>query len=330
MNLLPITYKNKIPIFMYHNVVDELPNDPLIDYTLLTLTHNFEADIVYLKKYYNIIGIDTLDKAVYHDRPSCVITFDDGWLDNYTYAYPVLKKHCVPATIYLTTSFVGSSDLMWFDRVRIIICELTIDDLVIKYFNTKYNIELESSNCSDINKYMLWSCLVNLFKSMHPEQISEQINLILSEMGIPFGKVFSRKFLNWEEIEEMGKNDISFGSHCVNHSILTNLTSLEKKNEISLSKEILINKNINLSNSISFPNGSYDQEILNLSFEAGYKYLLSASYNRCGTGSSSRLIHRIGITHSMSNNNYKLRLALFKAMLKRKLPDARHLAAGRE
>ena len=45
------------------------------------------------------------------------ITFDDGYLDNYTFAHPILRKYRLPASLFVATSFIGTNLLMWNDRL---------------------------------------------------------------------------------------------------------------------------------------------------------------------------------------------------------------------
>jgi peptidoglycan/xylan/chitin deacetylase (PgdA/CDA1 family) len=105
----------------------------------------------------------------------------------------------------------------------------------------------------------------------------------------------------------------------MSHNILTALDKNEKSYELAQSKTILSEKGINFVPAISFPNGSYDQETINIAEEVGYRVLLTASINRCGEGESHNLYHRINISDSTSQNVNSLVYQLVKARVKKKL-----------
>ena len=74
---------------------------------------NFERQMFFLKeKHYNVIPLDELVEGIKKGkkfaRNTVVITFDDGYQDNYSYAYPVLKKYGFPATIFLISDYIGN------------------------------------------------------------------------------------------------------------------------------------------------------------------------------------------------------------------------------
>ncbi len=97
-----------IPVLMYHHV-NENKGD------MVTVTPEiFELQIRYLSKSgFNTISVDNLIRYIRGEislpKQSVLITFDDGYLDNYVYAFPVLKKYGIKATIFLVTSWVEES-----------------------------------------------------------------------------------------------------------------------------------------------------------------------------------------------------------------------------
>lgn len=98
-----LTSKNRIPILMYHTVNDR-PND-----TINTQPQQFEEQLkAIIDAGYNPISSEELYRYYYHQEqlPSnpIMLTFDDGYKDNYTNAYPILKKYNAKATIFTITS----------------------------------------------------------------------------------------------------------------------------------------------------------------------------------------------------------------------------------
>lgn len=97
-----------VPILIYHS----------INYgegTFFVTPENFSKQMEYLKKNnYKVITLDELVNSIKGKksiRKSVVITFDDGYEDNFKYAYPILKKFGFPATVFIVSDFVGKKTL---------------------------------------------------------------------------------------------------------------------------------------------------------------------------------------------------------------------------
>ncbi len=93
-------------IIYYHQIVPKWGFD--------VAYKTFEREVKILKKFFNVITLDDVYEYIQgkrsFDKPSVVITFDDGYLDNFVYAYPILKKHKLKATIFPITSRINQTD----------------------------------------------------------------------------------------------------------------------------------------------------------------------------------------------------------------------------
>ncbi len=107
-----------VPIIMFHRV-------ETADFYKPNLVHpeNFEFQINYLaKNHYNVITLDELVQAIKLGKKlpnkSVVITFDDGTQDNYSVAFPVLKKYNFPATIFLVSEFIDKEGFLKSSEIK--------------------------------------------------------------------------------------------------------------------------------------------------------------------------------------------------------------------
>lgn len=106
--------KVKVPILYYHRINDVI--DGLEE--LHVKPAEFDKQMKYLKDNgYTSITFDELDKSENIQKPF-IITFDDGYEDNYTYAYPILKKYGFKATVFLVESFVGNPSILNKDEIH--------------------------------------------------------------------------------------------------------------------------------------------------------------------------------------------------------------------
>jgi peptidoglycan/xylan/chitin deacetylase (PgdA/CDA1 family) len=107
-----------VPILMYHRF--SLQKD-----SLSVTPENFERQLAYLKNNgYRVISLDELVQGIKQNKKfghkTAVITVDDGWEDNYIYAYPALKKSGFPATIFLSANLIGKdAEFLTWEQVRI-------------------------------------------------------------------------------------------------------------------------------------------------------------------------------------------------------------------
>src|SRR5690606_39209820 len=109
-----------LAVLAYHRILS--PHGHPYDRALIEATpEQFDDQMAMLRKRYAVLDPGELAELIRHPskiRSFCVaLTFDDGYLDNYTVAFPILKSHGLRATFFLPTSYVGTRHLPWWDRV---------------------------------------------------------------------------------------------------------------------------------------------------------------------------------------------------------------------
>lgn len=102
-----IVYKEHkaIPILYYHSITDDIFGIE----ELHVSPSEFDKQMKYVTENYNSIGFEELENVNYYENPA-IITFDDGYKDNYTEAYPILKKYGLKATIYINPDKIGKKN----------------------------------------------------------------------------------------------------------------------------------------------------------------------------------------------------------------------------
>lgn len=119
------TEEQKIPIFVYHSVrpyvIGESKSQDLYDIT----PELFEQQLIYLKDngYHTITTKDLYvdkdtHKVVTNIEKPVMLTFDDGWKNQYVYAYPLLKKYNTKAIIYIYTKPLGAPKFLTWDEIK--------------------------------------------------------------------------------------------------------------------------------------------------------------------------------------------------------------------
>ena len=245
-------------ILLYHRIIND--NSKYLDKGPGMHHHikDFEKEIPYLKKNYQILP---MDEVVAHiksgqgfDRPTVAITFDDGYRDNYTLAYPLLQKHGVPATIYLTSSLIGSEKRTWTDQIEqaFLLTHREYFLLPALFGEEKISIrtkEEKRTTCIE---------LASKLKSLPDMRRKELLHDIFEGLGMNGSNPLergSRIMLNWDEVKEMARHGITFGSHSHTHPILSRMPPQEAKEDILMSKKIIEEQLGREIKHFAYPNG---------------------------------------------------------------------------
>jgi peptidoglycan/xylan/chitin deacetylase (PgdA/CDA1 family) len=107
-----------VPILTYHHIDEVIHKD-----SPTVLVEAFQKQMEYIyNKGYHVITLDELINAIKTDRRlphnSVAITIDDGYKDNYIYAYPIFKKYNFPVTIFLITGEIGKKDYLSWEQIQ--------------------------------------------------------------------------------------------------------------------------------------------------------------------------------------------------------------------
>ena len=268
---------NKLPngvyAFNYHRIGDKEKTP--YDRAIFSCTEfAFEQQIIILKKHFKIINTVELARLIENNEMVkdrfAVITFDDGYLDNFTTALPILQKHQVTAVFYLTTAFLDSNQITWWDEIAYLLRKSEGKEYQLPSSPTKY-ILLKENIDHIIRKIMTE---IKLSKHISVLEALEDIRIKFPLAKKTLLAENIQLFINWQQAKELLNHGMEIGSHTLTHPILSQVNSEQHKKEIIDSKSILEQRLNCEINSIAYPVGRYycyNEKSIEYTAEAGYK-----------------------------------------------------------
>lgn len=256
-------------ILAFHRVVESKIS--VFNGILEISQERFEFTINSLKRHnYDFISLNELPERLKSKarRKFAIITFDDGYKDNFTLAYPILKKHQIPFTIYLTTSFPDETAVLWWYFLEDTILDKS--SLSFSYGGSNYHHDLFNMSA----KQKAFDSIRRFIINSSPFEVKEKVKAIL---GSDFQDMYSKTkelAMSWDEIKILSSDPlVNIGNHTANHYSLASLGEEEIKSEIFSSQKLIESQTGVSPKHFAYPFGSrheVNMDALRIIKDAGF------------------------------------------------------------
>jgi peptidoglycan/xylan/chitin deacetylase (PgdA/CDA1 family) len=265
--------KGKIlPVLAYHRV-NLLPGAdyPFSGGTISAGPDEFDRQMAFVSRRFDVINFGILSEllssgAALPANP-LIITFDDGYADNYDVAFKILLKYKLTATIFVSTSFIDSGEPFWHDKLHYIL-RSTLRKIVT-FDSGRYKVTINHAK-----RHEAIESISHIFGSVPDkdrvrffQELEEQ-----SKVDMPPDLLKLVAPLNWGRIREMSACGIEFGSHTVSHPHLSRMTEDEIMSELVTSKAVIREKAGVEVISVAYPFGSYNETVMKCAKRSGHRF----------------------------------------------------------
>ncbi|MCP4353412.1 MAG: polysaccharide deacetylase family protein [Desulfobacterales bacterium] len=297
-------------ILRYHSVAEPEDNYYATPGTCIT-PKEFESQIRFLSENYNIVSLDTIADCIEKQQPfpekTVVLTFDDGYRDNYQ-AYRIMKKYNVQGTFYIVAGCIGNGEPLWLFEIIYIVSKTSKSELKLSVRGKDFYFPLLSEN----QKHTAFRKIIEIIKSNNletREQIRTQLKDRLNDIS-DFDEKSSKVMLTWEQVQEMSCNGMTIGGHTMTHLNLPNADPYDMVSEIEECKKMIEQKTGNSVRHFSYPNGGkydyYNESVTEAVKKSGYITATTSNNGVTDLKSDPFELSRIRITNHLPEIIYQV------------------------
>jgi glycosyltransferase involved in cell wall biosynthesis len=285
-------------IFMFHRILPR--GADCFESELCTWEDNFSDFLDWLQEIYRVVPLQEVGSCIGNSsdqkHPVCAITFDDGWYDNFAYAFPQLSRRKLSATIFLPTRFIGTNRRFWQEHLWLCVQKLKgMENGGAALGRAMRRSPWFPSLGDDFRSY---PALKRVLLTRPLSDAEGFIERLVDEAGL--GQAFpDRAFMNWDEVKQMQSAGILFGSHTLNHALLPNASPRVADREIRDSREELTASVRDDVDSFSYPWGRLGASSLRQVRESGYKFAVTTKPGAVTRSSDRLLLPRIAVSNAV-------------------------------
>jgi peptidoglycan/xylan/chitin deacetylase (PgdA/CDA1 family) len=259
-----------VPVLFYHGVRAG-PAGGVLDCERKHLpAEELERQLLSLLRSRRVVPLREYARALRGGRPlpprCAVLTFDDGYENNFTIAYPLLRKHSLPATFFVSSGFVEGGGPLWFDRLA-----SAFEASVQAHLEDPFS-GLRRPLGTPLERIAAYRAVKASLKGLEGSRLMEAVSDV--ERRLCGGSAPERDLfrpMTPAQLRELASGGlIEVGSHGLSHRALTTLSREEAFRELRGSRERIAALSGAPVESFSYPNGDFNPEVARLAEEAGY------------------------------------------------------------
>ena len=299
-----IQNRSRLIVLCYHSIVSD--DSPVNSRTNIAVSAGmFEKQLQLIQSRWNPVSLKEIEAACLEKKPlpdySVFVTFDDGFRNNFTLAAPTLKKHAVPAVVFVTSGLIGTNEMLWPQEVYERVLGRKDGPLLLPQ-----NLSKEFPHSP--------RAIVQACKRLSQENRQSYILQLRGKTELDISSTWQNElyeFMNWDEVRQLKNFGIDVGAHTVSHPILTSLQPADLEWQLHECK-IKIEQELGMECfSVAYPNGTpldYSDAVIDAAKKIGYKLGFTLSEKRNKEFLDMMKIDRICVTRDLSIQEFELRL----------------------
>jgi peptidoglycan/xylan/chitin deacetylase (PgdA/CDA1 family) len=210
----------------YHRI--GIPGSSPLDHGLWSATpEEFSRQVRFYRNHLDLISLEDLPHV--QNRRGCygIITFDDGYRDNFEVALPILRAERAPATFFIATGFIDSPKLAWWDEIARLVRR-----------SPRSRIELPAWLPAPVSfdspdRETAVRTLLRAYKQLSPERASEYLEAVAAASGSDSnGAEVANLWMTWDMVRQMREAGMTIGGHTVHHPVLARMRREQQQSEI--------------------------------------------------------------------------------------------------
>ena len=292
----------------------------------------FAEHLRYLKRRCSLIGLEDLASLVDPTSPRppkrpVLLTFDDGYADNYHLAFPLLRDAGVRAAFFPTTAFIDRTAVAWWDEIAWLVRRLPGERATFSAFDL--SLPLPGAPWTDEGPPNDRSPLeprgeairrtLERYKRLPAGEAAALLKTLREAVGHDCpADVLSDLYMTWPQLREMQAAGMSIGGHTLTHPVLASLSEAEQRAEIVGCRDRLHEHLGQSPTAFSYPvgrPGTFTETTERLVREAGFEwgFQFFGGLWRLGTdrlARTSRLtIPRLPVTHQATAHEFRTQVS---------------------
>jgi peptidoglycan/xylan/chitin deacetylase (PgdA/CDA1 family) len=292
--------RRKAVVLMYHRVLPA-GADSYSHEGIIVAPQLFDQQMRFMRRHFRLLTLAQFDsdlRSGHFRRRACLVTFDDGWGDNFVHALPILERYAIPAIVFVATAFVGTTRTFWQEHLgRVLHLGLRTGSVAFEDLR-EFGADITLSR-DDRDFLKLVREVIAFLKRHHPSDVQRIGQRLADKLerhhadGVDFG---DDRFLTWEQLVELQRSGlVTIASHAHTHTPLTALGGAGALHELELSNQLLHRHGVARTHVFAYPNGDVDDAVIAAAAHEGIDLAFTARRGHVRVTDDRMRLNRINI-----------------------------------